>query len=357
MAFPSEYLIDLPSADAASVSEAYYRNGWTDGLPIIPPTPERVEAALRTIRRSPTDVVALLPPRKEPATVLKLAVNTVLAGAPPESLPIVVAAVRALADERFNLYGVLTSTHNSSPLLMINGPAAQTLEIESGGVPYANRWRGTATVSRAVRLCLINLAHVEGSTFNETHGHLARYQHCFSENETASPWPSFRRDLGYAEDESTVTVIPACPPQHVDDMGSTTAAGVLRTMAGSIANAGNRNLNGPGEPWVLLGIQHAQTVARDGFSKPDAQTFLFHHARLPLDAFAPENLDSFSAEWKKLFLHAGPRSLVACAARPDDIRIVVAGGYGTHSLFVQTQIGCASVTVKVEACPPILPAA
>lgn len=339
--------VTLPD-DWEQISQEFYDRGCTDGLPIVPPTEDRVDRLVEASGLDGDELVAVLPPRRGKATVRILAANAVMAGCGPEHFPPLLAAVRGISDSRFNLEGILGSTHNSSVLMLLSGPIVRDLQIDTGGAPYSETWRPTAVIGRALVLTVLNVAAVRGSTFNETQGAMVRYTHCFGENLDDNPWDSLRTDRGFSEETSTVTVIPALPAQHVDDMGSTTAVGVLTTMADSMANVGNRNANGEGEPWVVLGPQHASTVARDGWSKADVQRFIFENARVSLDRFPPGMVhSSFSRRWMQLYGVGYPGAAAPVADCPEDVAVVVSGGAGTHSLFIQTQLGGRSVTMPV----------
>lgn len=339
--------ISLPD-DWDQINREFYDRGFTDGLPIVPPSEDRVSRLVEASGLDPEELVAVLPPRRGKATVRVLAANAAMAGCGPEHFPALLAAVRGVSDTRFNLEGVLSSTHNSSVLMFLAGPVVRELDIDTGGAPLNDRWRSTAVIGRALVLSLLNVAAVKGTTFNETQGAIVRYTHCFGENAEDNPWPSLGVERGFAEGTSTVTVVPALPAQHVDDMGSTSAVGVLTTMADSMANIGNRNTNGEGEPWVILGPQHASTVARDGWAKADVQRFIYDNARVPLDRFPPGVVhSSFSSRWMQLYGAGHPRAAAPVADSPEDIAVVVSGGAGTHSLFIQTQLGARSVTVPV----------
>lgn len=334
--------------DYDAINAYFYEQGWTDGLPIVPPTEERVAAMIAGSGLEATDVVAVLEPRKGLATVEKIAACAVMAGCRPEYMPVLIAGVRAVAEPQFNLYGVLTSTHNASVLLLVNGPIRERLQINDGRLKHPNQWHATTTIGRAFQLIMQNIAGIPGSTQSETQGHIGRYHHIIAENEVHSPWQPLHVDQGFAPGDSTVTVFGACPPQHIDNMGSTDAQGVLMSICDSMATAGNRNTQGEGYPLLLLGPQHASTIAKDGFSKADVQRYLFEHARLPLSRVPKGDLVSMSQKWRKFYCSHNEDARLPIADRPEDIYVVVMGGTGTHSMFVQTQLGSRPVTKKIE---------
>ncbi len=264
-----------------AVNEYYFDRGWTDGLPIVPPTEERVAAMMEYTDRDPQEAVAVLEPKKGAATIEKIAVNAVMAGCLPQYMPVLIAVVQGIGKEVFNLYGVQTSTHNTSVLAIVNGPIAKELDINCGYNVTGNRWRSTAAIGRAIGFILTNIGGVPGASDIHTQGHIARFRHCIAENEDESPWEPLHVERGFTCDTSTVTVFGACTPQMIDDNGgSKSAKDLFNTFCLSIPYVGNRNTNGEGEPLIILGPQHANTFARDGYSKADVKKFFFERARL-----------------------------------------------------------------------------
>ncbi|MBI3967599.1 MAG: hypothetical protein HY329_18330 [Chloroflexi bacterium] len=333
--------------DVEAIYEQYYASNWTDGLPIIPPTAERVERMLAGAKRDRHELIGVLEPKKGEATVETIAVNAVMAGCRPEYLPVLIAATEALADPALNLYSILTATHNVSPLAIVSGPIARRLDVNCGEGQAPNRWRASATIGRAIQLLTINVAGIPGGTHIDTQGPMGRYYNAMAENEEESPWEPLHAERGFRPEQSTVTIFAANPAQHIDDVGSNTPQSILHTMANAIATGGNRNMHGPGEPLLVLGLQHANTIGKAGWSKLDAKRFLYENARIRHVDFPPGNESAISEEWRKYFV-ANATTGMPCAGRPEDIVILVIGGSGTHSLFVQTVLGCWSVTRLIE---------
>ncbi|GIX47117.1 MAG: hypothetical protein KatS3mg131_1328 [Candidatus Tectimicrobiota bacterium] len=148
--------LELPD-DPEQIFDEFYRRGWTDGLPIIPPTEARVQRMLAATRRAPHEVLGRIPPRWGEATVEKIAINAVMAGCLPEYLPVLLTAVEAMLAPEFNLFGIQATTHPVAPLLILNGPLARQLEVNSGYNAYGPGWRANATLGRALRLILLNI--------------------------------------------------------------------------------------------------------------------------------------------------------------------------------------------------------
>jgi hypothetical protein len=324
---------------------------WGDGLPALPPTMERVARVLGGTRRARGEVVATLAPRNARATVEAVAVNAALAGAGPEHLPVVLAAVRAVADPRFNLFAIQTTTHPCTPLVILNGPVARTLGVNAGPNALGQGHRANAVIGRALRLVLQNVGGARpGSTDRATLGHPGKYSYCLAENEAASPWSPLHVERGFEAGVSCVTVCGADAPHNVNDHGSTTTAeALLFALVGTLATPGSNNVYLGGEPLVLLGPEHAQTFARSGWSKDDVRRALWERARVPLTRFSGENLTRFAIIDPARLEDRSPGAALPHAHRPEDIMVVVAGGPGKHSAIVPTFGATRSVTVAIES--------
>ena len=323
--------------------------GWGDGLPAIPATPERVDAMLAGTRRPAGDAVAVLSPRLGRATVGRVAVNAVLAGALPEHLPVILAAVEAVSQPAFNLQAVQTTTHPCSPLVIVNGPLALRLGINGGGNALGQGYRANAVIGRALRLVLQNVGGARpGREDRATQGHPGKYSYCVAENEAASPWEPLSVERGFAREISTVTVCGSEAPHNINDHGSSTPEGILTTVAGSVATVGSNNIYLGGEPLVILGPEHAATVSGGGWSKNDFKRALWERAQVPLASFDPSNIERFAVIHPAGFKDRPPQTRAPIAREWSDIMIVVAGGAGKHSVFVPTFGATRSVTLRIE---------
>jgi len=322
--------------------------GWGDGLPLIPATAERVAGMLGGTRRPAGDLVAVLPPRLGRATVERVAVNAVLAGALPEHLPVILAAVEAVGQPAFNLQAVQTTTHPCSPLVIVNGPIAANLRINGAGNALGQGHRANAVIGRALRLVLQNVGGARpGREDRATQGHPGKYSYCVAENEAASPWAPLSVDRGFPREVSTVTVCGSEAPHNINDHGSSTPEGILTTVAGTVAVVGSNNIYLGGEPLVMLGPEHAATVAGGGWSKDDFKRALWERAQVPLSRFDPSNLERFAVIHPAGFKDRPPETLAPIAREWSDIMIVVAGGAGKHSVFVPTFGATRSVTLRI----------
>ena len=251
--------------------EVCYGNGWTDGLPVVPPTPKRVERMLSGTDRAPDERIAAVPPKWGRATVEKVAINAVMAGCKPEYLPLILTAVEAMTSEQFNLHGVQVTTSHVGPMLIVNGPIRKALEINDGFNLFGQGYRANATIGRALRLICTNIGGaLPGELDRAAFGHAGKYTCCIAEKEAASPWDAMHVNRGFEADDSTVTVFAAAGPQTVNDHGSNTAEGILNTISENIAAPGNSS----GETLLVIGVEHAKTISEDGFSKADIRRFI-----------------------------------------------------------------------------------
>ncbi|MGH7377278.1 MAG: hypothetical protein ACREKK_07665, partial [Candidatus Methylomirabilales bacterium] len=351
----------LTLPDYFAAVERFAGEGWTDGLPIVPPTAERVEAMLAVLGREPGEVVGRLAPRFGVATLEKVAINAVMAGCRPEYFPVVVAAIEAIADDEFNLNGVQATTHVAAPLCIVNGPVRRALDINGGPNCFGQGWRANATIGRAVRLCMINLGGgLPGLTDKATFGHPGKYSYCVAEQEEASPWEPLHVSRGFRPDQSAVTLFAAEAPHSVSDHVSRTGRGILTTVADTLATMGNNNMYKQGECLVVIGVEHGQTLAEEGWGRRDVQQFLFETARRPLHRLKQGGEYYGDATWEKYWPkwidRTDENALIPVVSRPEDILVIVAGGsVGRFSLVIPGwgRLGSRAVTKVVAAVPAV----
>jgi hypothetical protein len=326
--------------DFEAINELFRGKGWSDGLPIIPPTAQRVQEMLAYCDRPLDEPIGLMAPRYGAATPVTLAANAVMAGCRPEYFPVLMAAVEAACDDKFNLYGVQATTHQCAVMILVNGPIARELKINCGHNAFGPGWQANATIGRAMRLAQVNIGGAIPTTGDmSTFGSPGKYTYCAAENEADSPWEPLHVELGFAKETSTVTVYSAEGPHNVNDHESITGEGLLKMIAGTVAMTGSNNVYYEGAPLVICGPEHAQTIAQDGYSKADVKRYLYEHARVPLASFSNENIERRMRQWavyKGEFAKAGMEARVPVIKRPDGVHIVVIGGAGKHSAFVPT---------------------
>jgi hypothetical protein len=209
--------IEIASSD--DVAEFMYDQGFSDGLPLTPPTPERVLRMLEGAPRGSQDLVAIAPPNMAPVTVEKIAINAVMAGCKPEHLPVVIAAVEAVCTDEFNIHGVNATTMGASPVLVVNGPIRQQIGMNMKLGALGNGNRANATIGRAVRLVIRNLGGAKPSGVDRsTLGNPMKFTMCFAEWEEGSPWEPLHVERGFKAEDSVVTAfgMTSGPVQIVD---------------------------------------------------------------------------------------------------------------------------------------------
>ena len=199
--------------DEAALFDSFLERGWTDGLPVVPPTEDRVRAALDAGGRLPSDILGTEPVRGRVITAEKVAVNAVMAGCLPEYFPVVTATLEAMCEPQFNLHAVTVSTMGAAILTVVNGPAAREVGLGSGVSVFGPGNRANATIGRAIRLVVMNVTGAKpGELDKATMGHPGKYTWCMAECEETSPWEPLHVERGFREDESTVTVFPGLSP-------------------------------------------------------------------------------------------------------------------------------------------------
>src|SRR5215831_9148606 len=187
--------------------ETFHTRRLTDGLPVVLPTAERVQAMIAGSGRRASEVIAVVPPRWAEATVENIAINAVMAGCRPPYMPVLIAALQAAADPAFGLYSVQATTHPCAVLMLVSGPIVDELGLNFRHGAFGPGFRANASIGRAMRLVLINVGGgIPGEGDQATHGSPAKFSYCVAENEAATPWEPFRVTRGFARTDSTVTV-------------------------------------------------------------------------------------------------------------------------------------------------------
>jgi hypothetical protein len=310
--------------------ETLYERGLTDGLPVVPPTAERVRQAVAASGRRGDELIALVPPNYGRATVERIAANAVMAGCRAEYLPVVIAAVEAVCDDAFDLHGVSATTNSPAPLLVVNGPVRSALDINCGAGLFGPGWRANATIGRALRLVCVNVGGATpGVVSMSTLAHPGRYTYCIGEYEEASPWESLATEHGFAPGVSTVAALAADAPLSVYDHASRHAEELLASIAASLAVIVNHKMTHWGDTLLVLGLEHARTIAGDGWSKPDVRRFLFERLQRPVRELIPGRDGGEGLPEHVLRKFASPETddtPVPKFRSPDNIKLAVAGG-------------------------------
>ena len=342
--------------------------GLTDGLPVVPPTEERVARMLAGVSRPPGDVVADVPPNLAPATVEKVAVNAVMAGCKPEYLPVVVAAVEAACTDEFNLHGVLATTYFVGPLVIVNGPVRHRTGINCGRNVFGQGTRANATIGRALQLVVRNVGGGRpGEVDMATLGQPGKFGACIGENEELSCWEPLHVERGFDRGQSTVTVFAAEAPRAVRDQLSRNSRSLAASMGLSLEAVAHVKLHGMDQALLVVSPEHARTFERDGYTKDDLRARVQEVTARPLRDVLPDaecqkgtGVRALPKDW------LGPDGRPTAEAldrpfpkfsSPENVLIVVAGGTaGKFSAVVggwaSGGLGSKAVTRVVEAPGP-----
>lgn len=313
--------------------EDMFERGWTDGLPVVPPTRERVEAMLGG--RDPAESLGLVPPGMGEATLERVAACAVLAGCLPTYFPVVLAVVEAALEPAFNLHGQTVTTHSCSPVVIVNGPVRERVGVNGGMGALGPGWRANMTIGRALRL-LVTLTGggAPGRLARSTLGQPGRIGLCFAENEEASPWVPLHVERGYGREASTVTLFAGDGPVCVSDHQSRAPEELAWSLASAAAALWN-----PGfwplaaETLFVLGQEHAASFAGAGWSKDDVRGALFAAACRPARELRRGELTMVART-------AQPDAPVHKWSSPEEIVIVVAGGEaGRFSSIIGPWVG------------------
>lgn len=320
--------------DSLALLEAFTADGWGDGLPLVAPTPERIQAHLKTVPVDADQILGLMPPGRGQVTATKVAANAILAGCAPETFPVVLTATVAMLTPRFNLNGLQTTTHPVAPLLIVSGPAVKRLGVNARAGGFGPGTRFNATVGRALRLALLHIGYARpGERDRATQGQPSKYAFCIGENFVESPWPSYPQAYaGLEAGADAVTLFGGENPHNVNDHVSTSPDGVLDSVAAVIANpASNPAHYTQGEIFVIMSPEHAATVAKGGFSRADVQAYLFERARLPLRRLRQGGMWGMQAWPPWMEAIKDPDALIPPVRSPEAFRVLVSGGPGKHS--------------------------
>lgn len=323
--------------DGVDLVEWYYEQGFSDGLPVVPPTPEKVSAMLAELGGEPDLVECKVPPRWGSLTREVLAVNMVMAGCKPEYASVVRAAMLALTATPFNLNGVQATTHMACPLLVVNGPLAARIGMNGGCNVFGSGNRANATIGRAIRLMLLNVGGAwPGELDKSTLGHPGKYTYCIAENEAESPFAPYHVEKGFDAGDSTVFVIAAEAPHSVTNHVANDGRGILDSIASAMRTYAHNNAVSSGSCAVVLGLEHANTLAGDGWTRHDIRHYLWDNARVRFGDIA------FEHRYGRIYNRNLPKwygrelvSLNPIVPSAEAVHLFVAGGEaGRFSAFI-----------------------
>jgi len=330
----------------AALQELYHSNGWTDGLPIVPPTREAVEACLEWAMMPPDQLLGIEPVRAQPVTAEKLAINAVMAGCLPMHFPVVVTAVTAMLDEKFLLHGATASTGGCAVFVILNGPIRHEIAASGSFNALGNSDRATAVIGRALRLALINILDVRpGGIDRSTLGHPGKFTYCVAEDEEDHPWLSVAEQRGMPPGASAVTVMAAGAPRQIMNEWTTQPDEILETFAAEMrANLRHYSLHA-GNYALIIPKQLREHLQAAGWSKTDVADFIHRRARIPRREWADVG--------KAAVVRDRGDSIYPALESPDHLLVVTAGGpAGGFGAVIPPWLGHKSqaVTMAIGAC-------
>jgi thiol-disulfide isomerase/thioredoxin len=262
--------------------EALEARGWTDGLPVVPPTEERVMAMLKGTTRLPEEIVAEVPPDLVPCSVEKVAINAVMSGCKPEYLPLVLTAVEAACTDQFNMHGVLATTMGVGPVIVVNGPLRRALGMNTGINSLGQGNRATATIGRALQLTIRNVGGGRpGEVDRATLGNPGKLSFCFAEDEESSPWTPLASDFGVAQGTNALTVFAGEGVRDVLDQLSREPESLCRSYAECMRTVHHPKIAGFSDVMLVVSPEHARIFRESGWSKDDLRNRLQELLQIP----------------------------------------------------------------------------
>jgi hypothetical protein len=367
--------MDATPAGLDAVNRFLAERDWSDGMPVIPPTPAAVEQMLRGTRRQPQDVLMVMEPGFGLATVEKIAINAVMAGCRPAQFPVLLAAIDCLAQPQMNHRDMQVSGHTEAPMILVNGPIVKQAGINFGTAamgPGVVNSANTA-IGRALRLCLINIGYCKAGAGDPNFiGLPTKFGMCLAENEEASPWQPYHMDKGFKRDDSAVTVVSVTGPTDIIDSASRSPEDTLNNIASMMfyrhagagswlrgkqsAQVGHTNeriaYQGPYHP-IILSPSRAVILAEAGMSKQDVQAWLHSHCRISLQAvLGPPGLQrDASGKWlahaELQHLENDPQATIPALESPEQYLLFVSGGSTHYANFFYGTYGIATSPVEM----------
>ena len=326
----------IPIRDYFEWQEMAFDKGWSDGFPVAPPLESKVAEVVEYLGREPGEVIGVIPPAHRLATIEKIAINSVMGGCKPEYAPVIIAAVQAMLEERFNLNGVQVTAHSARPLVIVSGPLVKQLGFNAKIGVFAGGSRANTTVGRAVRLILWNIGGAyTGDPDRASFGHPGRFSYCIAEDQDINPWEPLHVERGLAPEDSAVTVIAAESPRWIKYGLRIPGKENLENIADAMSNLGNNAVYIGGYFLVVIGAGVAPTLAREGWTKQTVRQFLYEKARQPLGRirrhadWAYEDRFKSRQHWHPVWVDmSDDNCMIPCVGKPDDITVMTAGG--TH---------------------------
>ena len=273
---------NIQLADLEDDAEGCYERGWSDGLPVIPPTRVRVIRMLKGTDRSPGEIIGNIPPDNAPCTIEKVAINAVLAGCKPEYFPIVLASVQAALQDKFCMHGLLCTTYFSGPVMIVNGPVVQQVGLNNGINALGQGSRANATIGRALQLLIRNVGGgVPGGIDRAVMGNPGKYTFCFAEDESDADWSTLAQDRGFERSESVINLFAGEGLQPIVDQKSRDPDSLARNMAASLRAVVNTKLYGVADAVLVVCPEHRRVFREGGWNKDDLKNALYDNLMTP----------------------------------------------------------------------------
>ncbi len=335
-------------ADPLAAIEMYFDKGWTDGLPVVPPTEQKIWEMLDAMGKQPEDVLGSIPTRARTITAEKLAINAIMAGCLPVYAPVLLAAVEALCDPAFSVHGPTASTSGMGVLIIVNGPIASQIGVNARENLFGPGWRANATIGRALRLLLRNVCGaIPGVLDRSCFGHPGKFTYCIAEDEAHSPWIPLHAERGLPPEESAVTLMAGESPHQVANHSEQDPEAILASIADAMATAGRLGQSRQQFVLIIAG-EHRRRFADARWSKKDIRRWLYERA-----ARSAEELTKAGRPPSPAPTGSSPR--YRAVDDPEDILVVAGGGEaGSYSALIPGWNGAlnsAAVTKMIPPCP------
>jgi hypothetical protein len=339
--------LEVQESDA---QEEFFARGWTDGLPIVPPTPERVAAMLSLAGVMSDEIIGAVPERAREITAEKAAINAVMAGCRAEYFPVVLAGLSAMLDPAFNAHTVVTSTGGAALCAVVSGPRVAQLDFNSSRNALGPGCRANATVGRALRLVAMNVLGARPDAMDGSSlGHPGKYTLLVAEEPPPPAWDPLRIELGYGSDDTTVTLMGTEGPHQVANHLNPEPEAILRTFAAAMRNPATYAVGKGHQVLIVLGHEHRAALAEAGWTKAEVREFLAEHSRITPDELLAAGVLLERTKQHNMVPEADGK--LPTVPTPDDVFLVTAGGAGAGwSAYIPVwapKIHSAAVTRKV----------
>ena len=308
-------------AESEDIMEACFERGWSDGLPLVPPTPLRVTRMLSGTDSSADEIVGSVPPDNRPCTIEKIAINAVMAGCKPDYLQVVIAALKAALKDEFCMHGLLCTTYFSTPVMIVNGPITKQIGMNSGVNALGQGNRANATIGRALQLIVRNVGGgIPGGIDRATLGNPGKYTFCFCEDESDAEWPSLSMDRGYTRENSVINLFAGSGVQPFVDQQSRQPDSLVKNLANSLRSVANTRSFGMADAIIVISPEHRRVLRESGWTKPNLKQALYDELKTP-GADIIRGKDGIAEGMPEKF-----KDILLNKFRDDGLHIVGAGG-------------------------------